>query len=441
MSASTWANVAGAGLVLSAGAWLSSGTLSPLANVSDLPLVLENCHYLVDIDWGQHIAPFLMLEGEPRELWAPSVVLRRILYPLVALPFMKWLGFLVGALVFNVLMTLATVYGFSAFVYRRAGRRSALVVMWLLATYPGIAYSIAMPYAYAAIVPATLLCHMALYWAYEAKRLRWSVLAALLIGLMFLAYDLIPFFLPALALSQLLRRRWSLSVLLPVTALLPSVLLLMLYARLGIPLANSNTSTYAMILGSYGNVDNLSLWWSELTRMPSALVTNYFFSTFFFLPVLALVAFFAQRRKGLMSVPDVALVVAILAVFLFNNAAPPYLGWQMRGDYIARLYQPLFVVLLLVVARAVMLESRLVVRAAAAAVALNFLVVLTPILGTPVTGQILARYYLTAPVSTMDENLDAWGRRPLGFCQRTHEGDELQRSRGVYQRPDYMFRG
>ena len=438
--ASNWPHAVGIVALVGVGAWLSSGTLSPLPAVSDLPLVQEDCHYLVDIDWGHHISPYLMLQGEPEESWGYSVVLRRILYPLLSLPFVIWLGYLVGALLFNVLMTLTAIFGFGAFVNRRLGRRSALTVMWLLATYPGAYYAIAMPYAYAAIVPATLVAYMALSLAHETERITRAVPAALLLGLTFLAYDLFPYFLPALALSQLLRRRILWAVLLPVIAMLPSVLLVWIYSRAGIPLTNSNTVTYANIIGSYLAGADLSTWWNEVSELPRALLGSYLFSTYFFLPVLATVVLVLHRRSRLLNVPEVALLISIATVFLFNNLAPPYLGWQMRGEWIARLYQPIFVILLMVVARAAARPHRTLPTLVAATAVLNFAVVLTPSLGLPILDQVQARYYLTAPAQTLDDNLDAWGRRPLGFCQRTHEGDELQRSRGVYQRPEYMYR-
>jgi hypothetical protein len=88
------------------GIWCSTGTLSIYAATLD-PAVVQvepTCGYLVNIDHPHHRAPFLMLQGAPRESWTFSVVLRRLLYPLLAFPFVEKLGFEAGGLLCNVLL-------------------------------------------------------------------------------------------------------------------------------------------------------------------------------------------------------------------------------------------------------------------------------------------------------------------------------------------------
>src|SRR4051794_30922546 len=76
--------------------WLSSGTLAPYANTVEKPKVLSPCRYLANPDHPHFEATFAMLDGQPRERWAFGVMLRRILFPLIAYGPMKMFGFLVG---------------------------------------------------------------------------------------------------------------------------------------------------------------------------------------------------------------------------------------------------------------------------------------------------------------------------------------------------------
>jgi hypothetical protein len=131
---------------------------------------------------------------------------------------------------------------------------------------------------------------------------------------------------------------------------------------------------------------------------------------------------------------EVAILLTALAVWAFNNLAPPYAGkWQMRGEWIARLYQPLFPVLLTYLARLVEPSGSAPTRArrwltagVAGTVVLNALVMTGPFLGaTGYTGTVYAAFYAHAPpgsdygrdpVGTMEKHLELLGRRPLGVC-------------------------
>ena len=76
-----------ASLLMVIAIWLSSGTMYPYAATWAFPIVSKSCGYLFNIDHGAYRAAFDMLDGAPRAAWEWSVVLRRILYPLVAFPF------------------------------------------------------------------------------------------------------------------------------------------------------------------------------------------------------------------------------------------------------------------------------------------------------------------------------------------------------------------
>jgi hypothetical protein len=135
-------------------------------------------------------------------------------------------------------------------------------------------------------------------------------------------------------------------------------------------------------------------------------------------------------------------LTAALALFLFNNAAPPYYGWQMRGEWIARIYQPVFVVFLMAIGRALQLlpQSRALRACIVAAVIGNAAIVLGPVTLTPFGPWAYLRFYQHAPATFMLENLRFYGRRPLGICRTTHEGDNLPNPDNEFNRPAYTYR-
>ena len=106
--------------------------MAPYAATQDFPTVLEPCHYLVNVDHSQFEATFRMLEGQPAATWSWSVVLRRVLYPLIAFPFMKLFGYMAGGIVAGVLVSCCSVAAFVLFVRNEIGNRGAIAVAWLL---------------------------------------------------------------------------------------------------------------------------------------------------------------------------------------------------------------------------------------------------------------------------------------------------------------------
>lgn len=131
---------AAAAVVLVLGVWASSGTLAPYATTLASPYVWGPCDYLLNIDHNHFKAVFLMLDGAPRDQWEYSVVLRRVLHPLLAYPFMKVLGFGAGGVVANVLLALASIAVFWRSLRKRYEEKVPLAFLGLLATYPGIFY-------------------------------------------------------------------------------------------------------------------------------------------------------------------------------------------------------------------------------------------------------------------------------------------------------------
>jgi hypothetical protein len=447
--------------VLALSIWLSSGTMSPYAITLDKPRVLEPCGYLANIDHPHFVATYLMLDGAPSEQWAFSVVLRRIAFPIFAYPFMKIAGFDAGGFMASVILNLAAFVGFTCFVRRRYGDGAGAITAWVLATYPGISYWAGLPYAYATIVPSCLLGAILLTELERADGWRRVLALSLGVGLLGLAYDLLPYFGAASALILCFRRdlngRIKALMVLTVGALLPAAIGNLILGRIfHLTFENSNTTPYYQIVGAYYHAiatvfhlpdwrpapllpppigaETVGLSWTQLVeQFPRFLLQNYLFSNFLFLPLfmLALWGLLAWRRQLRFSMAEGCLLTAIAAGFLFNNLAPPYGGWQLRGTWMPRLYQPLIAVFMLFLARnAAMLVTGMGQRLNRGFISLvamlclaNASIAFGPILHNPLAGQMYYRFYKHAVSATaFTRNLDRYGRRPMGFCRSLRDG-------------------
>src|SRR5439155_669281 len=149
---------------------------------------------------------------------------------------------------------------------------------------------------------------------------------------------------------------------------------------------------------------------------------------FLFLPALVVILyvinFFTRRLK--LTLVETAIILSVIAVFLFNNLAPPYPGWQLRGDWVSRLYQPIFPVLILFSVRKVAQSWSLGSMAKIVALTLfagtviaNASVAFGPIMNNPYSSNLYYRFYKhpgsSSPTAMLD-NLRKYGRRPRGFC-------------------------
>ena len=244
-------------------------------------------------------------------------------------------------------------------------------------------------------------------------------------GLLFTAYDLAPFFGLAALLVLLRRRRLvQLPVAIACMAAGPVATTLLLKLLFHVPWTNGNTAIYGIVARAYLHPPALGAWARSLRDLPVVAVANFFYSNLLFLPALFLAVVVITRRS--LTLPEGALIAATAAVFLFNNLAPPYVGrWQMRGVFIPRLYQPLFVGLLVYVARALgerrafsPFKAHLLLALSVLTFAANASVAFGPIARVSWAGYLYGRFYLHSGVQTMDDNLGRYGRRPLGFCER-----------------------
>ena len=421
-----------AGLVLLASAWVSSGTMAPYAATLDPTFVRVQppCDYLTNVDQPHFEAAFRMLQGKPRSLWEGSVMLRRILYFILAFPLMSAWGFDVGGFVTNLILMLAASLAWVIFVRRVIGEQAAMVSMWLLATYPGIAYWVGLPYSYVWIVPGSLLFGMLLWKLATVRRQLSTVLLSLGMGFLSWGYDLLPFFGTAAVLILVRRRRFGeLATAILGMGIAMGILILGLNLIFHVPLRNSNTEPYWIILASFTKPIDYAGWWKLVASLPAVFLNNFAFSNFLFLPLLfvalAAISLIGERSIRL-ETPEAEILLAVLIVFLFNNLAPPYPGWQMRGSWIARLYQPVFVAFLLFVSRSVQrwwnrsragYLGRISAALVAVTVVANAAVVWGPLLGLPFASEIYHQFYRHGSAANLQLNLERHGRRPLGICE------------------------
>jgi len=408
-----------AAIVMTAAIWLSSGTMAPYAATLDTPLVLEPCRYLANVDHDQFRATFLMLDGAPKAAWEQSVVLRRVLFPLISYPIMKRTSFEVGGVMASVLLHLLAFFYFARFLARTLGTGAATRGVWLLATYPGITYWAGLPYAYAAIVPCCLVGFVQLWTLAETERDTTIWRCAGMLGILALGYDLLPFFGAAAVGLLAYRRRF---VAIPIAAALlvaPTLFVnfVVLDRWLGVGAANANTDAYSKVVRSYLSAPDWRQWARLALRFPLDTIRVYLFSNFLFVPLLfsAVWTWARSRRTYTFHAAEASLLLAIAAVFVFNNAAPPYQGVQFRGSYIARLYQPAFVALITYVIRA---DVRWIRRAVWATMLLNATIAFGPVLENPMASLLDLQFYGhgNRDVRNLVVNVATYGRRPLGFC-------------------------
>lgn len=421
-------HVIAATLLFMAGLYCSTGTLTPYANTS-LPHVDPQTGYLYNPDHVHFKAMHDFVDGAERSAWDNALFLRRILYNVIAYPAMKlapsWeIGGTLASLAFN----LAAFLLFLHVVRRRIGDRGAVFAAWLLALYPGAAYWAGLPYSHALIAPVSLLLTLLLGWIWADRGWKPLLITSLVLGVANLGYDFFVTFLPATALLLLWQRRWGA---LPVSLglqIAPMIAwILVLQHGFGQSMLNSNTGSFGAIAGSYFNLEDVDRWLLIVRSAADIGFDVFFGANFIFLPALFLVvvAVNSVTSRSRFQAAEIAVLASGAAFFLFNNLAPDYQSvWQMRGTWIARLYQPVFPALILFCARWYQ-ELPPLGRTPRIAVfgllgvlsAGNALVLFGGALNNPlrVAETAFYRFYDHGNHANFEQNLKNHGRRPLGF--------------------------
>jgi hypothetical protein len=310
--------------------------------------------------------------------------------------------------------------GFVRFIGRAIAPEAAPFAAWLVATYPGVAYWGGAAYSYALIVPGLLLLAMLLHALDRAETQAAALGAAMAMGVLFCGYDFFPTFLPTALLVVALRRRFALGPAVAAGLIIPTVISnFILYRQFHVSPLNSNSASYLNVMHSWAMGPDLS----QLVRLPQIAAANYFFSNFVILPTLFGALLALRPRLGLPRLDRIEKIILCVTfgIFLFNNLAPSYAGWQLRGSWISRIYQPLFLPLLFYTLRAIPAGGRTVRALVVGTVALSGLIVFGPILHTrplaQLTSVVYARFYRHSPDDyALVKNLEQYGRRPLGFC-------------------------
>ena len=194
-------------------------------------------------------------------------------------------------------------------------------------------------------------------------------------------------------------------------------------------LENSNSISYRAIISSYLNVRDLVAWFNYASDFPNVGLDVWFGANFIFIPALFLVLFAINpiTARIRFAPAETALLFVSAGLFLFNNLAPDYHGespWVMRGTWIARIYQPVFPVIIFFSARwwQALPPLRqpyrvLLLLLISITIAGNALITFGPILNNPfkLSEHAFYRFYNHTDLHwAYEANLKNYGRRPLG---------------------------
>ncbi len=415
-------------IVLCIQLYLNTGTLSGYAGTLDKPTLYGG--YYVNNDYPQYVANYNFIIGAAPQEWERGMVLRRQLMYIWGYPFMHYFGFFYGSMITILLTIFISFFFFFKFIEREFGEHAAKVSVVLLCTYSGVMYWIGSPFVQNLIIPLCLAIYFLLYKMQQGS-FKFNVFALIIIGILFTGYDLLPLFAPGILLFILARKKLPLRnrlLLLPIAIMafaLPQWLIRYWLIVRGANFVYANDDTYKIILTSYLSIfQQLPAWWWRVKQIPETLYHCYFDSNFLVLPILFLVGWTGGRLifKFKLNLIERCLLISILFLFLFNNMAPPYEGeWQMWGDWIARIYQAVFIVYMMYMIRLaayVYKQKRLQIALTTLFLLTAFFNVLINTGGmyaSSLTSEVYARFYKQGSPQSYSTNIKYYGARPRGF--------------------------
>jgi hypothetical protein len=413
-------------VVFAAASYFNTGTLSPYGNSS--LIYVDKAHgYLYNIDHSYWRQVYDFVNGADRASWDGAQLIRRVLFYVLAWPFTKVGGFEYGGFVAGVVLNLAGIVASVLFLRRRYGDRGAVFATWLLALTPAATYWIGMPYAYSFIFPGSLTLMMLLMSLPSSTGRRLVGLSAAM-GVCYLGYDLIAFFVPATLAALFLRRKFVAALISAAIQVIPTAIWLWALTHIFHQnLETGNTAAYGNIVRAYLAFPPIGAWWQSVSGFVDIGADVFFGAHFLFLPAFFLLVLLLNPLtvRARFSPEELGLFAAGLALFLFTNLAPQFGGWQLRGTWIARLFQPLYPALIFFIARWWQ-ESpplspalrRPVVVGLGVFVLGNAAIMFGPISNDPghISSAAIYRFYDHSPVRTVYEHsLQEFGRRPYGF--------------------------
>ncbi len=408
--------------------YLNTGTLSAYAATMEKPTVYGG--YYVNYDWPQYVANYKFIIGADHQEWERGVVLRRQLMYVIGYPFLKIFGFFLGSMITILFVLLGALFFFFKFIENEFGEKATKVAMVLLCTYSGIMYWIGSPFVQNLIVPLCLGIYYLLFRMRHGS-FNFNVKAVFIIGILFTGYDLLPLFAPGVLLFVLsnktfrVKQRLVLFFISIIAIVLPPLLIRYWLLCRGADLSYGNDETYRIIIHAYFNILNqLPTWWARVTLIPGALIHCFFDSNFYALPILFLACWIPARflLKFKMNLVERCMLVSVLILFLFNNMTPPYQGeWQMWGDWIARIYQAVYIVYVMYIVRL----SAFIDQKRRASQIFTTLLVLTlffnvllntgGLYASSFTSFVYSKFYKHGSPKSYQLNLNYYGARPLGF--------------------------
>lgn len=434
-----WPLLLSCGAVVGLVIYMNTGSLVPV-NLF-YPLSIDpSLPSTVNIDNKFHYAVYQLVDGHGQDVHAPyNMLFRRVLFTWLAYPCMKAIGFVAGGIFCSITLNVVGLVGFSAYVARRWGTKAGNIAALLLCTYPGYAYFCGLPYCYSIIYPATLVSAACMFEIERSTKTFQSLLLGLLIGVACLGYDLVCFFLPATVLMLLLKKRFVQAALAGGSIVFPLALwCLFLYTRVGPDcLVNSNTSPFANTLMAWSQIVRPEVAAHVVANIPVTLgvmVHTFFWSTFLFLPALFVVSLAtnAATKTTTITKSELSFMFCCAGIFLFSTLAPDYLSsgfagqglseWQAKGGWTIRLYQPIFAVLILFIARFLSnlqptAARKLCLSFFAAYLVGTFLTSFGAFLNNPVglAGKVFYEFFPGGSTARFNWNLSTYGRLPIGF--------------------------
>ncbi len=403
--------------------YLNTGNLSAYAVTLDVPVIKEG--YLVNLDYVHYECNYNFIVGNDLETWEKGWVLRRELFFILAFPFLKIFGFYIGGIVAAFTITISAYLILVRFVFKTFGLQQAYVAMVLFVSYPGIMYWIGSPFAQTMIVPCCCLIYILMWKINETQRLTKHLVYLSAIAVLFTAYDFFVFFYPAILLLCLKKRQWMTMLLSFPIVILPQLLIVWwLKSRGMVELSTDNSGLYTSIINSYINPIDYNAYWDTLKDVPGIFVNNFIHSSFLFLPLLFFIAIiWGYYKKIRLNTIEGLVLFCGLLVFLINNLAPSYsASFLMRGDWMARIYQPLFIVFIMYIVRvsdsilvASKIQKRILISLLLICFVGNVCINVGGIFRSKLTQWAWYSFYQHATKNTMNKNLRKYGAKPLGF--------------------------
>jgi hypothetical protein len=403
--------------------WMNTGNMSVYAATLKDPHMMNG--YITNYDDLHYEMNYKMMMGvKPKSEWKFSFTLRRIGMFIAGYPFFYIFGFYWGGEITSFLMALVAFIALIVWTKKRFGMMAAYGMMALAGTYTGIMYWIGSPFAHNTIFPATVFTTIIMHRKGMLDTLKKAMVNWLLIGLLFTGYDLFIIFIPAIMLFYLFKRKWKWALLSAVIIFLPQVIVEYSLQAYGALFHNENKDLYGLILDAWFHHFSFPEFWFNIKSLPFIFYHNFLDTGFFILPFIFLIVFiFGRLRYGFrLSYIETCIFSGVFFLWLFLNLCPSYGGiWLLRGTGIARLYQPLFMPMILYIARFIQFlyqEKKIIVISTA--LIIFYAIILIAVntggwYGSTFTQTIYHSFYRHSPEDIYLKNIEYYGKKPLGF--------------------------